>query len=284
MKKLKLAIPKGRLYDSVVSLLSECGIQIKNGERNYRPYCSDPEIEVKILKPQNIPKLVELGKQDFAFTGRDWVVETRSKVIELLDLDCDKVDVIAAVPKGKTIEGLGKKKVVVASEYEFLTRKFLNSIGVDFVFLRTFGATEAFPPEDADLIVDNSSTGTTLKQNRLKKISVLLSSSTRLIANEKSLKDSWKKTKIENLVVLLKSVLEARKRVLLEMNVSEKDFSRLVPALPCMKSPTIAPLYGGQGYAVKIAVLRKDVPKLIPKIKALGATDILEFELEKVIA
>ncbi|HIH20864.1 TPA: ATP phosphoribosyltransferase [Candidatus Micrarchaeota archaeon] len=284
MKTLKLVIPKGRLYDSVAGLLSECGVKIVDGERNYRPFSSDPEIEVKLMKPQNIPKLVELGSQDAAFTGLDWILETRAKVVELLDLEFDKVDLVAAIPERTNVKSLvRKKRVVVASEYENLAKSFLRKEGMDFVFMRTYGATEVFPPEDADLIVDNSATGTTLKQNGLKKIAVICSSSTRFVANRNALNDAWKKRKLNNLVTLMRSVLEARKRVFLEMNVSKKDLSRLVPVLPCMKSPTISPLYGEEGYAVKVAVLREEVPKLIPKIKALGARDILEFELKKVI-
>ena len=137
--------------------------------------------------------------------------------------------------------------------------------------------------EDADMIIDNSSTGKTLQENGLVIFKELLSSSTRLIANKDSLKDKWKKKKIEDFLMLIKSILEGRKRFLIEMNVAEDKMEKLIPLLPCMKSPTIAKLYGNQGYAIKIAVEKEKVGKLIPFLKENGATDILVFNLKKVI-
>ena len=281
--EIKLALPKGRIYDKVVKLLKDAGFTITGNGRSYRPKINDNNIKIKILKARNIPKLVELGSQDIAFTGNDWVVEQSADVQELIDLKFDPVKIVAAIPKKYSLNSLKKKKVVVASEYEALATKFLEKNGFDYVYLRTFGATEVFPPDDADMIVDNTSTGTTLKQNGLDIVETLLESSTRMIANKQAMQDEWKRKKIECIVMLLKSVLEGRKRVYLEMNISDEKLNDLVEILPCMKSPTISKLYRGGGFAVKVAVEKAKVAELIPVLKEKGATDILEFKLSKVV-
>jgi len=284
MKKLKVAIPKGKMYENVVNLLNDAGINVRAGERLYRPIVSDEKVEIKIVKPQNIPKLIELGSHDVGFTGHDLIVEMSADVVEVMDLKFDPVKVVAAVSENTDIKDLRRKKIVVASEYENLTRKFLEREEYDYVFLKTYGATEVFPPEDADMIIDNTSTGKTLKEQGLKPIKTLLESSTRFVANKKALEDIEKREKINEMKMLFQAVLDARERVILEMNVSEENFGRVVKFLPCMRAPTIAPLYEGQGYAIKVAVKGGEVAKLIPQLKKLGATDILEYELRKVIA
>jgi ATP phosphoribosyltransferase len=284
MKKLKVAIPKGKMYENVVNLLNDAGIKVRAGERLYRPIVSDEKVEMKIVKPQNIPKLIELGSHDVGFTGHDLIVEMSADVVEVMDLKFDPVKVVAAVSENTDIKDLRRKKMVVASEYENLTRKFLEREEYDYVFLRTYGATEVFPPEDADMIIDNTSTGKTLKEQGLKPIKTLLDSSTRFVANKKALEDIEKREKINEMKMLFQAVLGARERVILEMNVSEENFEGVVKFLPCMRAPTVAPLYKGQGYAIKVAVKRGEVAKLIPQLKKLGATDILEYELRKVIA
>ena len=283
MEKFKLVIPKGRIHKNVVKLLEDIGIRVEADERTYRPIVSAPEMYVKIMKPQNIPKLVEIGAHDAGFTGYDWILETGADVVELLDTGFDPVKIVAAIPVTSDWDTLKKKKLIAASEYENITKKFLEEEGVDYIFIRTFGATEVFPPEDADLIVDNSATGRTLEMNRLKVIKELFHSSTRFIANKKALEDPWKREKIEELLMLFRAVLNARERVMLEMNVPADKFEEIVKILPCMRAPTVAPLYGDQGYAIKIAVKKDEVRTLIPLLKKMGATDILEYELRKVI-
>ena len=278
---LRLGLPKGRLYDEVAKLIDDAGFQLSKNGRCYRPYINDKEIEIKILKPQNIPKLVESGSEDLAFVGYDWIVEQGVKIVELLDLKFNPVSIVAATQKDKLISK--SKKIRVASEYEKISKEFLDKEGFDYTFFKSFGATEVFIPEDADLIIDNSSTGKTLTDNNLAVIKVLLQSSTRLIANKDSLKDPWKKKKIDDFLIILNSILEARKRLLIEMNIGEKDMERLIPLLPCMKSPTVSKLYGNNGYAVKIAVKKEEIGKLIPFLKENGATDILVFKLDKVM-
>ena len=282
-RRIKLALPKGRLYGEVVRLLEDAGFQLSKNGRSYRPYINDPEIEVKIFKPQNIPKLIELGSQDLAFAGYDWVVEQGADVVELLDLEFNPVRIVAAIPEGKDITQSKNQKIRVASEYERISKEFLEKEGMNYVFINSFGATEVFIPEDADMIIDNTSTGKTLKENGLAVFKEILSSSTRLIAHKDSLQDPWKKRKIDNFLTLIRSILEGRKRLLIDMNVSKENLKKLIPVLPCMKSPTIAKLYGDQGYAVKIAIEKEKVGELIPLLKENGATDILVFKLEKVI-
>ncbi|MDO8628020.1 MAG: ATP phosphoribosyltransferase [Candidatus Diapherotrites archaeon] len=281
--KIRLGIPKGRLFEKVKKVLDDAGINIGFNGRNYRPLVRDSEIEVKLFKAQNIPKLVELGLLDAGFTGYDWVVEQNSKVVELLDLGFGKVDLVVAIPEQADWNELKKKKIVVVSEFENLAKKFLEQQKVDFVFMKSFGATEVFPPEDADLIVDLTETGQTLKENNLKIVEVLLSSSARLVANKNSLQDSFKNAKLQEIKLLIQSVLNAKERVLLEMNVPKNKFQDVVPFLPCMKSPTVSELFGDQGYVVKIAVKKSETAKLIPLLKSKGVTDILEFNLAKVV-
>lgn len=282
--KLRLALPKGRITEEVLRLLSSSGIDVLSNGRSYRPLVSDPEIEVKYLKPQNIPKLVEIGAHDCGFTGHDWVMESGSDVVEKLDTGLQPVTLVAAAPEGSAVN-FGKlgRPIIGASEYENLTRRYLESLGYPFLFIRTFGATEVYPPEDADVIVDVRDTGTTLKENRLEVIAEVLKSSTRFVASKAALADPWKSQKIGSVETLLLAVIEARRRVLLEVNVSAERLAAVVEALPAMKSPTIQELYGGRGYAVKAAVLRSQLPSVLLKLRELGATDLIAYDLEKVI-
>lgn len=285
MNKLKIVIPKGRIYDNVVKLLNSAGLEIKaDNNYSYRPAINNKEIEIKIMKTQNIPRLLELGRHDVGFSGFDWIVETGSNVAEIMDLKFDPVKIVAAIPEELETEDLHKRKIVVASEYENITRSFLEKEKFDYLFLRTFGATEVFPPEDADMIVDNVSTGRTLAAHGLKVVATILNSSTRFIANKEALNDKWKRNKISELKTLFQSILDASEHVMLEMNVPLEKFDQIVKILPCMRSPTVAELYGKQGYAIKVAVNKEDSTKLIPKLKKLGAVDILEYELRKVLA
>ena len=291
MNQLSMLIPKGRLQDSVCSLLAQVGVKFSFGARSYRPSCSDAEVTAKLLKPQNIASLVSLGRHDVGFVGHDWMVELGldgpdSGLVEVMDLGLNPVRLVAAVPDHLILNGQLKPPVplVVASEYERLTRRYLQEKGLESVFIKTFGATEALPPEDADMIVDNTSTGATLVSNRLEIIDTLLHSTTRFVAHSGVLQDPWKKDKIDRLVMLLRSTLDAERRVLLEMNVAADCFDALVAELPAMRSPTVSPLFGGQGFAVKIAVNAVDVPALIPKLLQMGATDILEYRLQKIVS
>jgi ATP phosphoribosyltransferase len=283
MEKLRILIPKGRIFDNVACLFTEAGFPIALADRTYRPSLGVSWLEAKIMKPQNVGELLELGSHDAGFTGIDWIRESGADVQELLDLGFDKVKIVAAVPQDYDEERLRSKKLVVATEYVNLAENWLKSAGFQYRILRTYGATEVFPPDDADMIIDNTSSGQTLKDNGLKIIGTLLESSTRFVVSRSALADPEKRSRIEELVMLFRAVLDGRDRVMLEMNIPELYFDEVVNELPAMRSPTVAPLYGDAGFAVKIAVKKHEVPDIIPKLKKIGALDIVEYDLRKVV-
>ena len=283
MEKLKILLPKGRIYQNVIALLSGAGIKVDLPERAYRPTVNQDDLEAKVMKPQNIGKLLELGSHDVGFTGRDWIQETNADVEEIMDLGFDKVRIVAAVPNALDDKTLAERKVIVATEYEQIARRWLESRKQEFLIVRTYGATEVFPPDDADMIIDNTATGRTLMENGLRIVDTILTSSTCMFASKKALQYPAKKQKIMELKMLFEAVLDARDRVMLEMNCTKEKFDALVKGIPAMRSPTVSPLYGDNGYAIKIAVKKGDVPTLLPRLRELGATDILEYELRKVL-
>jgi len=283
--QVQLALPKGRMHDGVVALLSEAGVGVSAPARSYRPRLSAKAFGAKLLKPRNIVEMLELGSRDLGFTGADWVAELDADLVELLDTGLDPVRIVAAAPAALLRGGqLPRRRLVVASEYERLTRRWIEGQGLDAVLLRSYGATEVFPPEDADLIVDNSATGATLEENGLVACDELMTSSTRLYANRRALDDPAIAEPVEQLVLLLRSVLDARRRLMVELNVDESILSDVVAVLPCMREPTIAPLLSGGGYAVKAAVPRTALPELVVELKARGATDIVVTKLTQVVA
>ena len=281
---IHLAVPKGRMEAGVFNLLAAAGIEVHVGQRGYRPVLSEPGYEVKLLKPQNIVEMLAAGSRDIGFAGADWVAEKRADLVELLDTGLDPVRIVAAAPETLLEQGgLPHRHLVVASEYERLAGAWIGERGLDAAFVQSYGATEVFPPEDADIIIDNSATGETLAANGLVIIDELLPSSTRLYASAGATADPEKKEAIDELVLSLRSVLEARKRVMLELNVSSEDLDRVVAELPSMREPTVAMLHGGAGMAVKAAVPRADLPRLIPLLKQLGAADIAVSRLEQIV-
>ncbi|MCM1322287.1 MAG: ATP phosphoribosyltransferase [Bacteroides sp.] len=284
MQKLKILLPKGRIYENVAGLFSGAGISITLPERAYRPIVNQTDLEAKVMKPQNIGKLLELGAHDLGFTGQDWIDETGADVEKIMDLGFDKVRIVSAVPDSIDDAALQGRRIIVATEYEHIAKRWLEKRNINSLVVRTYGATEVFPPDDADMIIDNTATGRTLIENGLRIVDTIMTSSTCMFASKTAMQDSQKQKKITELKMLFEAVLDARDRVMLEMNVPKAQFENLVKALPSMRSPTVSPLYGNDGYAVKIAVKRSDVPVLLPKLKALGASDILEYELRKVLA
>lgn len=285
MERIKLILPKGRIQEKVQRLLERTGMAVSGTSRSYRPACADEGIEIKVLKPQNVPEMVALGRHDCGFTGRDWVLEQGSDVIELLDLGFDPVTIVAAVPE-EMADSYAKldRKLVLASEYRKLAMDYIEKKKLDAVFVQAYGATEALPPEDADMIIDNTATGSTLRTNRLAVVDELMKSTTRFICNRDAYEnDPGKRARLDEMVMLMKSTLEADKRRLLEMNVPTDKFEALIKDLPCMKAPTVAELQGGQGFAVKIALPAADVCEWIPRLIKAGATDILEYKLEKIV-
>jgi ATP phosphoribosyltransferase len=280
-----LALPKGRMEENVRQLLADAGIRLTFDRRGYRPSLSLEGFETKILKPQNIVEMLHLGSRDMGFAGADWVVEKDVELVELLDTGLDPVRIVAAAaPDFLDGERPRQPGFVVASEYERITTAWLQRRRFDGRIVRSYGATEVFPPEDADCVVDNTATGATLKANGLVIFDELMRSSTRLFACPRSLEQPEKRARIEHFVVLVRSVLDARKRVMLEVNVPSDKLEQVVAILPCMREPTIAPLHHDAGFAVKAAVPRADLPELIRAIKEQGGTDIIVSGIAQIVA
>jgi ATP phosphoribosyltransferase len=271
------------MFDNIARLFVDAGFPLSLTDRTYRPNIAADWLDAKIMKPQNVGELLELGSHDAGFTGLDWLRESGAEVEEVLDLGFDKVRIVAAVPEGLGDGTLKTKKLVVATEYVGLAETWLGRTGYSYRILRTYGATEVFPPDDADMIIDNTSSGQTLRDNGLRIIAVILESSTRFVASRQAMADQEKRDRIEELAMLFKAVLDGRDKVMLEMNVTKARFNELVAGLPAMRSPTVAPLYEDDGYAVKVAVKKDEVPDLIPHLKKLGAGDIVEYDLRKVV-
>ena len=281
---IHLAVPKGRIEAGVSALLADAGIELRSGPRGYRPVTSVEGFEVKLLKPQNIVEMLAAGSRDVGFAGADWVAEKSAELIELLDTGLDPVRVVAAAPESLLVDGvLPDRHLVVASELERLTGRWIADQGLDATFVHSYGATEVFPPEDADVIVDIAATGETLAANGLVVVDELMRSSTRLYASRNAMGSPDKKGAIDGLVLSLKSVLEARNRAMVELNVSPDDIEQVIEVLPSMREPTIATLHGSSGLAVKAAVPRSDLPGLIPLLKSRGATDIVVSRLEQIV-
>lgn len=283
-RNLRLALPKGSMEAGVFGLLSDAGIRVRKSSRGYRPTISIPGFEAKILRPPNIVEMLHAGSRDLGFTGADWVAEQNARVVEVLDCGLDPVRLVAAAPKDLVACGeLFNRPIVVASEYRRLTTEWIKKKGLEATFVQTYGATEVFPPEDADLIVDNTATGNTLQANGLAVVDELMTSSTRLYANPGVLEDPRRREIVDRLVLLLRAVLEARRRVMVEVNVDAAHLEAVIAVLPCMREPTISRLSGESGYAVKAAVPREDLPTVIPEIKARGGGDIVVSNLAQIV-
>lgn len=289
MKKLSILLAKGRIYESVVELLKDVGISIYLPDRTYYPITNQDDLAFQVVKPQISSALLADNRADVAFSGKDWVFENgvQDQVEEIMDLGFDPVRIVVAVPETVDFDALLKKPVTIATEYQNLSRFWAKRKNVDGKIFRTWGTSEGFVQDNeqalAQILIDNTSTGSSLRANHLKICDTIMESSTRMYASKETLKDPEKKQKIMELKMLFEAVLAARSRVMLEMNVSKDNFDALIKGIPAMKSPTVSPLFGDNGYAVKIAVKKSEVPTLLPKLHQLGATDILEYELRKVM-
>jgi ATP phosphoribosyltransferase len=272
------------MADGVNRLLADAGVRVQSAAREYRPELSLQGCEVKLLKPQAIVKMLELGSRDIGFAGADWVAEFDAPLVELLDTGLDPVRIVVAAPaEAAKQSGFWQRPLVIASELEHTTLRWIAQRQLQATFLRSFGSTEVYPPEDADCIVDVVATGATLKANGLEVIEEIMTSSTRLYASPQALDRPELREGIEHLVLLLKSVLEARRRVMVEVNVTAEVLQQVVAALPCMREPTIAQLHGERGFAIKVAAPKSGLPELIGKIKALGGTDIVVSPIAQII-
>lgn len=302
---LRLGLPKGRMQGQVIQLMSDAGLPVSVDERGYRPKvgngsnyaAGDASLrwEAKLLKPQNIVEMLASGSRDIGFAGADWVKELDADLVELFDTALDPVSVVVAAPETlmNAIGSLDAPKVswaeacgrapIIASEYETIAKKWMRKRIPGAAFIRSYGATEVFPPEDADLIVDNCATGGTLKANGLVIIDTVMRSSTRLYASRQAMENPAKREAADALVLILRSVLEARRRVMLEVNVAKANLEAVIAILPCLRSPTLSPLNGGEDFAVRVAAPRDQLAALIPEIKRRGGTDIAVTQLSQLV-
>ena len=315
MNRTKFAIPAGSLAKETFEILENAGYTISGQERTYRPSINDPEIELKILRPQEIPIFVGEGLQDVGITGLDWIRETRAQVEVLLDLEYGRVKIVVAVPKPwTTINSLSDllenfrrqgKDVRISTEYLNTTAEYVKAnptyreLYKDLdplvvtpwwrrgrnpkvsIFL-SFGATEAKPPENADAIVDLIETGTTLEQNNLKAIETIMESTAVLIANKKALRDPQKREKIYDILNMLKGVVDGRKKLHIFVNVKKENLQELLSRLPALKKPTISPLSAEGWYSINTVIDRDYFLHLLPTLRRL-AQGLVVYEPRQVL-
>lgn len=289
MKKLKLGFPKGSLQESTIELFKKAGIRINASSRSYFPSCDDEEIEIMLVRSQEMAKYVQDGVFDSGLTGHDWICESGAKVKEVCELQYAKsgfrpVRWVLAVPnesKIKSIKDLNGKRV--ATELLNYTKKYFAKNKVKAQIEFSWGATEAKAGKLVDAIVELTETGSSLRANNLRIVEELLVSTTRLIANNEALKDSWKKEKIENLAILLKGALAAEGMVGLKMNIPFKQLPAIEKILPALRKPTISNLSDGNWVALEVIIEEKIVKKIIPALKRAGAEGIIEYPLNKII-
>ncbi len=290
MKKLKFGIPKGSLQKATINLFEKSGWRININGRSYFPDINDEEIECAICRAQEMSRYVENGTLDAGLTGRDWIEENESDVVTVDDLVYSKVSQkparwVLAVPAGSKIERLedlkGKK---IATELVNFTKKFFKEKNVDVKVEFSWGATEAKVVSGlADAIVEVTETGSTIKAHGLKIIYDLMQTNTQLIANRDSYKDSWKKAKIGQIILLLKGALRAENMVALKMNLPQEKVEDVIGILPSLNAPTVAGLYNSDWVSVETVVDARVVRDLIPRLMDAGAQGIIEYSLNKVI-
>jgi len=286
---LRLALPKGSLEEPTLELFRKAGYQITGASRSYRPSIDDPEIEVRLLRAQEIGRYVDHGFVDCGITGRDWVVENEARVEVLCDLAYSRATAnptrwVVVVPEGSpitTVEHLQGKRI--ATEAVGLTRKWLASKGVEAEVEFSWGATEVKVPELVDAIVDITETGSSLRANKLRILEEIMTSYPQFVINPRSAEDPWKSRKARRLALLLQSALTARDHVGLKMNLPENQLQDLLTRLPSLRRPTVSPLALPGWIAVETVIEEKVVREIIPELKALGAEGIIEYALNKLI-
>ncbi|MCX5914763.1 MAG: ATP phosphoribosyltransferase [Deltaproteobacteria bacterium] len=288
--KLKFGIPKGSLEKATIDLFQKAGWLIKVSTRNYFPTTDDPQLACAIIRAQEISRYVEEGVLDAAITGKDWILENNSEVVEVQELIYSKesprparwVLVVTEDSPIKKLEDLEGKKV--ATELVAFTRRYFSERGIQVKVEFSWGTTEAKVVEGlVDAIVDVTETGSTIRAHGLRIVHELMQSTPRLIASKGAWADPWKKEKILQISTLLKAALGANRMVGLKMNIPEKNLQEIIPILPCLNAPTVASLYQSDWYSVEVVVREEVVRELIPLLLKKGAEGIIEYALNKVI-
>ncbi len=290
---LRLVLPKGSLEKATLDLFDDADLAVRRAsDVDYKATVADPRIdEVRILRPQEIPRYVAEGTFDLGITGRDWIEETASEVVSLGELRYSKstarpVKIVLAVADDSPaleVEDL-PARVRVSTEYPELTRRYFEKQGIDGDIRVSYGATEAKVPDIVDAVVDITETGRALRAAGLRILATVLESSTELIAHPAAYDDDAKRHAMNQLHTLLQGTLEARGRVLVKLNVPEGDLDQVIGLLPAMKAPTVSKLFGTDGYAVETVVAKSQINTLIPALRDHGATDIVELPISKLIA
>jgi ATP phosphoribosyltransferase len=289
---LRLVIPKGSLEQQTLRLFEEADLRVRRGsDRDYHGTIDDERIErVSLLRPQEIPTYVQDGLFDLGITGQDWIAETEAEVEVLATLSYAKsgtghgTKVVLAVPTDHPANGAKEMPAGsrISTEFDRLTRRYFEELGIDVHVVWSFGATEAKVPEIVDAIVDITETGSTLRAHGMKIIETLMTSEPVLVANREAAADPAKRRAMDDVTTLLLGALAAEGRVLIKLNVAESDLERVLEVVPSMKSPTVSPLQEG-GFAIETVVDKSQVNRLIPELKARGATDILELPISKIV-
>lgn len=288
-KILKLGIPAGSLQEAAGELFRKAGYSIKFSSRSYYPEIDDPEIECLLIRAQEMARYVEQGVLDAGITGHDWIVENNSDVHEVCELMFSKVSRrpvrwVLCVPNDspvQTVKDLQGKRI--ATEVVGLTRAFFARHGVEAQIEFSWGATEVKPPRLADAIVEVTETGSSLRANNLRIVAEVLQSTTRFIANVRAYQDQWKREKIDNLALMLKSCLAAEGKVGLMMNVRRVDLGRVLEQLPALQKPTVSSLSDPDWVDINTIVDESFVRVVVPKLKAAGARGIVEYQINKII-
>jgi ATP phosphoribosyltransferase len=288
-KILRFGLPKGSLQEATIQKMAKAGWNISVSSRSYLPYVDDAEMEIRLIRAQEISRYVEHGYLDCGITGHDWVIENGSDVHEVGEFLFSKVSRkparwVLCVPENspvKSVKDLQGKRI--ATEVVNLTKKYLKKHGVKAEVEFSWGATEVKAHELVDAIVEVTETGSSLRANKLRIVDELLSSTPRLIANRDAWKDKWKKQKIETMAMLLKGALEAETKVGLKLNVHTKNLKAVVDQLHSLRGPTIAPLTKKGWVAVETIIDEHIVRELIPALKAAGAEGVTEYPLNKVV-
>ncbi len=287
--KLKLGLPKGSLQEATFSLFQKAGYSFKVSSRSYQPVVDDETIEPILLRPQEIPKYIEQGVIDAGLTGKDWIADSGAVVHEICELRYSKltsnpIRVVLAVHNDSPVHSVkdleGKR---IASEYERLTRRYLEEHGVKASVEFSWGADEVKVPTLVDAIVVNTETGNSLRAHNLRIVDTLLTSTTRLVASDAAMQDEWKRTKIESLEILLTGAMNATKLVGLKMNMPKDKQEEILSLLPSLKNPTLSTLTDPAWLAAEVILSEMEVRELIPALKRAGATGLVEYPLNKVI-
>lgn len=286
---LKLGLPAGSLKEMTLGLLKKAGYPFSLGSRSYVPKSSDPEIEARMFRAQEIPRYVAAGNFDAGITGQDLVVEAGVDLVEVETFSYARsgfglIRMVVAVPVDspvRTVRDLQGKRI--ATEDVNLTKGFLRRHGVQAEVEFSWGATEAKPPELVDAIVERTETGSSLRANNLRIVAEIMKSATALVANRRAMKDGWKRAKIDEIAMMLRGALVAESMVGLKMNAPRKALKKILATLPALKRPTIAPLSEPSWVSVETVIEEREARPLIARLKRAGAQGLVEYPLNKVI-